>query len=89
MDGVHAAGGRMMFYVEGLIMWKRPQVGRAAGKDWALMEPDDCIFAALQGFLAHVPGGEKDTQEWFANMAAEVVRSTGTDGFFIDSSLRL
>lgn len=85
MDGVHAAGGRMMFYVEGLIMWKRSQVGRAAGKDWALMEPDGSYTQHYKGFW-HMCPAVKEYQEWFANMAAEVVRSTGTDGFFIDSS---
>jgi len=85
MDGVHAAGGHMMFYVEGLIMWKRSQAGRAAGKDWALMEPDGKYTEHYKGFW-HMCPGVKEYQEWFANMAAEVVRSTGTDGFFIDSS---
>ena len=85
MRAVHAAGGRMFFYVEGMIMWKRSQVGRAAGKDWALMEPDGSYTEHYKGFW-HMCPAVKEYQEWFANMAAEVVRTTGVDGFFIDSS---
>ena len=37
---VHRQGGRIFYYLEGLIMWKRSRIGRSLAKDWALMEPD-------------------------------------------------
>ena len=86
IEAVHRAGGRVMDYVEGLIVWKRSRIGRSRGEAWALMERDGKPTEHYKGFWHACPADE-DYQRWFAETCAELVRTTGVDGFFIDSEL--
>lgn len=85
IDTVHRAGGHIIYYVEGLIMLKRGRIGRAYGKDWALMNADGTYTEHYKGFW-HMCPANKEWQEWIARTCAEIVRTTGVDGFFIDST---
>jgi hypothetical protein len=87
IDAVHRAGGRVMFYVEGMIQWKRSRIGRTdRAEKWALMEPDGSHTQHYRGFWHGCPA-DRDYREWLAESLAELVKSTGVDGFFIDSTL--
>ncbi|MEO8372617.1 MAG: DUF6259 domain-containing protein, partial [Candidatus Solibacter sp.] len=86
LEATHAAGGHAIYYVEGLIMWKRSRVGRSEGQEWALMEEDGTYTEHYKGFW-HMCPAVRDYREWLARTLAEVVKQTGIDGFFIDSTL--
>jgi hypothetical protein len=84
IEAVHRAGGHIIYYVEGLIMWKRSRIGRTYGKEWALMNADGTYTEHYQGFW-HMCPADKEWQDWIAHTCAEIVKTTGVDGFFIDS----
>jgi hypothetical protein len=86
IDSLHRAGGHVLYYVEGLIIWKRSRIGRTHGQEWALMNADGTYVEEYQGFY-HMCAADKEFQEWIAHTLAEIVRTTGVDGFFIDSLL--
>jgi hypothetical protein len=81
---IHRQGGHVLYYIEGLIVWKRSRIGRGGAAEWALMNADGSYFESYKGFY-HMCPADPRWQEWFAKMAAEVMRTTGVDGFFIDS----
>ena len=80
------AGGRILLYVEGLIVWKRGRIGRSRAEQWQLREEDGSPIEHHRGFWHACPACA-DYQEWLARTLAETIRITGADGFFIDSSL--
>ena len=85
IDAVHRAGGHILYYVEGLIMWKRSRIGRSKGREWALMNADGTYDEHYRGFW-HMCPACPEWRDWLALSCAEIVRSTGVDGFFIDSA---
>lgn len=85
VDAVHRRGGRIIYYVEGLIMWKRARIGRSQGKKWALMKADGSYDEHYKGFW-HMCPACAEWRHWLAETCAEILRSTGIDGFFIDST---
>ncbi len=86
IDALHKQNGHILYYIEGLIVWKRSRIGRAWAKDWALMNEDGSYVEDYKGFY-HMCPAVPEWQDWFAKTAAEIVRTTGVDGFFIDSLL--
>ena len=86
IEALHRGGGHIVYYVEGLIVWKRSRVGRAHGQEWAMMNADGTYLEDYKGFFHECPAS-KEWQEWMAHAIAELVRSTGADGVFIDSLL--
>lgn len=82
---IHRAGGRLLYYVEGLIVWKRSRIGRSDAREWALMKKDGTYDEHYTGFW-HMCPACIGWQEWFAETCARIVESTGVDGFFIDST---
>lgn len=85
IDAVHRQGGHILYYVEGLIMWKLSRIGISKGKNWSLMEADGTYTEYYKGFWHMCPACE-EWQDWLAETCAEIIRTTGVDGFFIDSS---
>jgi len=85
VDAVHRAGGRVLYYVEGLIVWKRSRIGKSAARDWAMMREPGVYDDHYRGFWHMCPACQ-GWQQWLAETCAEIVRSTGVDGFFIDST---
>ena len=63
IEAVHRAGGHIIYYVEGLIMWKRSRIGRTYGKDWAPMNADGTYTEHYQGFW-HMCPADKDGHAW-------------------------
>ncbi len=86
IDAVHRRGGHVLYYVELLIMWKLSRIGMEKGKDWALMKADGSYTEHYKGFWHMCPACE-EWQEWLAETCAEIVRTTGVDGFFLDSAV--
>jgi len=86
VQAAHRQGGHVLFYVEGLIVWERSRIGRSHARDWALMDADGKLTENYRGFFDMCPA-EPGWQEWFARTLADVVRTTGVDGFFMDSML--
>ena len=86
VDATHRQGGHVLLYVEGLIVWKRSRIGRSKASDWALMDPDSKFTENYRGFYDMCPA-EAGWQDWFAQTLADIVRTTGVDGFFMDSML--
>ena len=76
-------GGHLLYYLEGLIVWKRSRIGEVS-RDWALMNADGTYYESYKGFW-HMCPAVKEWQDWLAQTAADIVRTTGVDGFFIDS----
>lgn len=85
VETIHRAGGHILYYVEGLIMWKRSRIGRSQGKHWALMKADGSYDDHYKGFWHMCPASE-GWRRWIAQTCADIVASTGIDGFFIDST---
>jgi hypothetical protein len=86
VEATHRQGGHVLFYVEGLIVWKRSRIGRSKAANWALMDADGRFTENYRGFFDMCPA-EPEWQDWFARTLADVVRTTGVDGFFMDSML--
>lgn len=86
VEATHRQGGHVLLYVEGLIVWKRSRIGRGKAQDWALMDADGKFTRNYQGFFDMCPA-VPEWQDWFARTLADVVRTTGVDGFFMDSML--
>jgi hypothetical protein len=86
VEATHRQGGHVLYYVEGLIVWKRSRIGRSKARDWALMDADGKLTENYRGFFDMCPA-EVGWQDWFARTLADVVRTTGVDGFFMDSML--
>ena len=84
IEAVHQAGGRVLYYVEGLILWKRSRVGREYGQRWALMNRDGSYYEHYAGFWHMCPACPQ-WRQWLAQTCARIVQETGVDGFFIDS----
>jgi len=85
VESVHRSGGHVLYYLEGLIMWKRSRIGRSHGREWALMRSDGTYDEHYKGFW-HMCPCVPEWREWLASTCADIVRDTGVDGFFIDSS---
>ena len=85
VEAVHRRGGRILYYVEGLIVWKGSRIGLSQGKDWALMEADGSYTEHYKGFWHMCPACD-GFSDWLAETCAAIVRAVGVDGFFIDSS---
>jgi hypothetical protein len=86
VEATHRQGGHVLFYVEGLIVWKRSRIGRSKAADWALMDANGKLTVNYNGFYDMCPA-EPGWQDWFARTLADIVRTTGVDGFFMDSML--
>jgi hypothetical protein len=86
VEATHRQGGHVLLYVEGLIVWKRSRIGRSKAADWALMEANGKLTVNYNGFYDMCPA-EPGWQDWFARTLADIVRTTGVDGFFMDSML--
>lgn len=86
VEAMHRQGGHLLLYVEGLIVWKRSRIGRSRARDWALMNADGKLTENYRGFFDMCPA-EPGWQDWFARTLADIVRTTGVDGFFMDSML--
>lgn len=86
VEALHRAGGRLLYYLEGMIIWKRSRIGRSVGQEWALMEPDGRYTEHYRGFW-HACPAHPGYQDWLARTCADILRTTGIDGFFIDSTL--
>lgn len=86
VEATHRAGGHVLYYVEGLIVWKRSRIGRSQAEDWALMEADGRLTEHYKGFY-HACPADPEYQEWLAQTCAELLRTSGADGFFVDSEL--
>lgn len=84
ISALHRQNGHLLYYVEGLIVWKRSRIGRTWAKDWAIMNEDGTYSESYRGFYDMCPAVPA-WQEWFGKTAAAILRSTGVDGFFIDS----
>ncbi len=86
MEATHRAGGHVLLYVEGMIMWRRSRVGRSRGQDWAMRDADGTPTEHYRGFWHACPACS-GYQDWLACTLAEILRKTRVDGFFIDSLL--
>ena len=86
VEATHRQGGHVLLYVEGLIVWKRSRIGRSKAADWALMDANGKFTENYRGFYDMCPA-EIGWQGWFAQTLADIVRTTGVDGFFMDSML--
>jgi hypothetical protein len=85
IGAIHRRGGRVLYYVEGLIMWKQSRIGLSKGKEWALMEEDGSYTEHYSDFW-HMNPAHEGYQDWLAQTCADIVKTLGVDGFFIDSS---
>jgi len=85
IEAVHRRGGRVLYYVEGLIMWKRSRIGKSRGREWALMKADGSYDEHYEGFW-HMCPACNEWGDWLGQTCADIVQSTGVDGFFIDST---
>ncbi|MCL6615470.1 MAG: DUF6259 domain-containing protein, partial [Firmicutes bacterium] len=84
IEAVHRRGGRVIYYVEGLIVWKGSRLGLSKGGEWALQEPDGSYTEHYKGYWHMCPACE-GWQDWLAETCAAMVKTLGVDGFFIDS----
>lgn len=80
---VHELGGRVLFYVEGMIVWRESEIGERA-REWAIMNPDGSYLEIYFNFW-HMCPACRGWQEWLAETCAELVRRYDADGVFIDS----
>ncbi|HLH02949.1 MAG TPA: DUF6259 domain-containing protein [Bryobacteraceae bacterium] len=81
---LHRQNGHLLYYVEGLIVWKRSRIGRTWARDWAIMNEDGTFSESYKGFYDMCPAAP-GWQEWLAKTLAQIVKDSNVDGFFIDS----
>ncbi|HID55423.1 TPA: hypothetical protein EYP37_02750 [Candidatus Poribacteria bacterium] len=81
---VHEAGGRILFSVEGLIVWRYSRIGPDM-KRWAIMNADGSYLEVYYNFWHMCPACSR-WQEELARICAELVRRFDADGVFINST---
>jgi hypothetical protein len=81
---VHEMGGRVLFYVEGMIVWRYSQIGRDMQR-WAIMNADGSYLEVYYNFWHMCPACSQ-WQDELARICAELVRKFDVDGVFVDSS---
>ncbi|MCD6506245.1 hypothetical protein J7M22_06425 [Candidatus Poribacteria bacterium] len=81
---VHEAGGRVLLYVEGLIVWRYSKIGPDM-KRWAIMNADGSYLEVYYNFW-HMCPACSGWQEELARICAELIRRFDADGVFIDST---
>jgi hypothetical protein len=85
VEAVHAAGGRILLYLEPFIVYRHSELGRRVGERWGMRD-------ACTGELLHPYEENYSMVSWFVpwqdllvEIAERFVRDYGADGIFLDS----
>ncbi len=84
VEAVHRAGGRVLVYVEGFIVWKNSRLGQARGRDMALMDEHGAYYEEYANYWSMCPADEA-WQRCLTDICVGLVRDMGVDGIFLDS----
>lgn len=82
---IHQRGGRVIFYVEGLLTWPESEIARSGkAKKWALMDKDG-KYSAWYHNRWHQCSAATGWQDYMAKRCAKLIRDTDADGIRLDS----
>ena len=84
IEAVHRAGGRVLVYVEGFIIWKNSRLGQERGQAMALRDEHGAYYEEYQNNWSLCPADEA-WQQCLADICARLVRDYDVDGIFLDS----
>jgi hypothetical protein len=87
IEAIHRLGFRLLFYVEGYIVYEKSDLAQSGkAQRWSLMHKDGTITGnyTKQDFY-HMCPGCVEWQDHLAEVAARLVRETGADGVRLDS----
>ncbi len=84
IEAIHARGGRIILYVEGFIISKRSEVGKAHGLEWTIMTPDGPPVQPYPGNW-HMCSACPGWIEYLAGVCRRLVGDYGVDGIHVDS----
>ncbi|MCZ7544950.1 MAG: DUF6259 domain-containing protein [Anaerolineae bacterium] len=84
VDAVHREGGRVIVYVEGLIVYKNSELGLAHGRDMALQDEHGAYYTDYRNYWSMCPADEA-WQRRLAEICVGLVRDMDVDGIFLDS----
>ncbi|MBM3476138.1 MAG: hypothetical protein FJX75_22945, partial [Armatimonadetes bacterium] len=88
---VHAAGSRVVLYAQSYLIWKHTKLGQAHGGDWvarnAAGEPfTDWTSPDTNMDVWDFCVGCPEYQDYVAQSCQRLLRDTGADGIYLDSS---
>ncbi|MDI7276335.1 MAG: DUF6259 domain-containing protein, partial [Anaerolineae bacterium] len=84
VEAVHRAGGRVLVYVEGYIVWKNSRLGQARGRDMALCDQHGAYYEEYLNNWSMCPADEA-WQQCLTDICVRLVRDMDVDGIFLDS----
>ncbi len=84
IGAVHSAGGRVLVYVEGFIIWKNSRLGQERGQAMALCDEHGAYYEEYQNNWSLCPADEA-WQQCLTDICVRLVRDYDVDGIFLDS----
>jgi hypothetical protein len=84
IEAVHRAGGRVLVYVEGFIVWKNSRLGQARGRDMALVDEHGAYYEEYANNWSMCPADDA-WQQCLTEICVGLVRDMDVDGILLDS----
>lgn len=88
IEKVHARGGRVLLYLEALIISRKSELGRTKGPDWAMMDAGGnyhSYYGTGDRFYVMYPGEGSGWVEYIVGVAERLAREYKIDGVHLDS----
>lgn len=87
VDKVHRLGGRVIVYLEALIITRDTELGRGVGREWAMMNASGGYYPyyGRDRFYLMYPGEGSGWGEYLAEVAGRLARDFKIDGVHLDS----
>jgi len=86
-EKVHAAGGRIILYLEPFIITRKSEVGRENGRAWCMKDArgNPQTYYGNAKYYLMWPGEGSGWSEYIIQVAERLVREFKVDGFHLDS----
>lgn len=87
IEAVHAAGGKVVLYLEPYIIHRESTVGRRYGAAWAMMNPDGTYrkYFNRDDYYILFPGTGSGWVDYLADLCERLARDWRIDGVHLDS----
>lgn len=87
IDKVHQRGGRVILYLEALIIHRQTELGRTKGPQWAVMDENGeyLPYYGRQQYYIMYPGPGCGWVDYIAGVAERLARDYRIDGVHLDS----
>jgi hypothetical protein len=88
IERVHARGGRVIVYLEALIISRKTELGRTRGPEWAMMDAQGNYYSYYNTgdrFYIMYPGEGSGWTDYIVGVAERLAREYKIDGVHLDS----